>query len=152
MRSDLYQKEESKKFNEDRYKHGYMDEWPNSKKQRVFEVVRKLDLPEHGKALDFGCGNGVFTEVLRQALPKWENYGSDISKTAIENAVKRFPECSFFISDSDRSYGAKFDFLFSHHVLEHVYDIEKTISQMAELLNSKSSLLLVFPCGNKGSF
>lgn len=92
----LYNKQTSEEFYDERYTKGYMDEWPVEKKQRVFEVIRSLNLPDEGEALDFGCGNGVFTEVMRQALPKWKIYGTDISAVAIENAKARISSCIFF--------------------------------------------------------
>ncbi|MFT7344475.1 MAG: trans-aconitate methyltransferase [Lentimonas sp.] len=151
MNKVLYQKEEAKQFYENRYEGDYMDEWPIEKKQRIFNIIQNLDLPESGNAIDFGCGNGVFTEVIRQALPKWKIYGCDISQNAIENAKNRFPECTFFVSDNDRSVDLQFDFLFSHHVLEHVFDIKKTTKEIADLLSPKSFTLHIFPCGNEDS-
>ena len=151
MGQELYQKATALQFYEDRYEGGYMEEWPREKKQRVFEVIRSLSLPKTGIALDFGCGNGVFTEVLRQALPEWEIYGCDISRLAIENAQQRFPECSFFVSDNEVVTGLAFDFLFSHHVLEHVFDIQKTARELNDLLKPNACMLHVFPCGNEGS-
>ena len=152
MKTELYLKEEAKRFYENRYEMGYMDEWPKDKKQRVFEIISDLNLPERGVALDFGCGNGVFTDVMQQALPKWKIYGCDISKNAIENAKKRFPDCSFFVSDNKQSIDMKFDFLLSHHVLEHVFDIVLTMNEMNFLLKPISFVLHIFPCGNEGSF
>ena len=66
MKTELYQKEEAKQFYENRYEKGYMDEWPIDKKQRVLEIINVLNLPENGVALDFGCGNGVFTDVINK--------------------------------------------------------------------------------------
>ena len=151
MRDELYQKEKAKEFYEARYEHGYMDEWPTAKKKRVFELIRALPLPPRGKALDFGCGNGVFTEVLHQALPEWEVYGCDISTVSIENAKSRFPQCRFFISDNESIPPTKFDFLFSHHVLEHVFDIQKTMEEIDAYLKEEAGMLHIFPCGNEGS-
>lgn len=151
MKNKLYVKGESKKIYENRYANNYMDEWPTDKKQRVSEIIRILNLPERGIALDFGCGNGVFTDVLRHALPNWEIHGCDISENAVDNAKKRFPECSFFVSDNDRSHKLKYDFLFSHHVLEHVFNITKTVNEINDLLNPQSFVLHIFPCGNKDS-
>lgn len=152
MKKELYQKEEAIDFYENRYEKGYMDEWPTEKKQRVFEILRSLPLPETGEALDYGCGNGVFTDLLRQALPNWKIYGSDISQNAVKNAKIRFPECTFFVSDNDQKSEMKFDFLFSHHVLEHVFDIEKAISEINDYLNPRASILHILPCGNENSF
>jgi len=152
MKNELYQKEEAKHFYENRYEKSYMEEWPIDKKQRVFEIIRNLPLPETGIALDFGCGNGVFTDVLRQALPIWKIYGCDISMNAIINAKIRFPDCTFFVSDNDHPFDLKFDFLFSHHVLEHVFDIKKIINEINVSLKPKSFVLHIFPCGNEDSF
>lgn len=152
MKKELYQKEEAIDFYENRYENGYMDEWPTEKKQRVFEILRSLPLPETGEALDYGCGNGVFTDLLRQALPKWKIYGSDISQNAVNNAKKRFPECTFFVSDNDQKSDLQFDFLFSHHVLEHVFDIEKAMIEINNYLKPKAFIMHILPCGNENSF
>ena len=74
--SYLYDHKRSVKFYEDRYEQGYMDEWPVEKKRKVLEVIQELQLPAIGYALDFGCGNGVLTEIIRQALPSWKIYGT----------------------------------------------------------------------------
>lgn len=152
MKNDLYRKEGSKHFYDNRYEKGYMEEWSDDKLQRVFEIIIALPLPETGIALDFGCGNGIFTNVLRKALPKWKIYGCDISTNAINNAKTRFPDCTFFVSDNDHPSDLKFDFLFSHHVLEHVFDIKKTISEINIYLKHNSFVLHIFPCGNENSF
>jgi ubiquinone/menaquinone biosynthesis C-methylase UbiE len=153
MKNELYHKEEAKKFYEERYEKGYMDEWPKAKKQRILELIQELPLPKKGKAIDFGCGNGIFTEIVRQALPDWEVYGCDISTVSIENAKKRFQKCNFFVSDNESLvFPIKFDFLFSHHVLEHVFDIKMTIKEINTYLKDEASVFYVFPCGNKDSF
>jgi SAM-dependent methyltransferase len=129
-----------------------MDGWPEHKKNRIFEVIKSLNLPETGDALDFGCGNGEFSGVLRCALPKWNIYGTDISAVAIKNARERHPGCSFFLSSDKGLENKRFDFLFSHHVLEHVENINKAWSEMNHYLKEKSSIFHVLPCGNQGSF
>lgn len=149
---DLYQKAIAKEFYEERYKDGYMDEWPMEKKIKVIDVIKSLSLPKMGKGLDFGCGNGVFTNVLKQALPEWEIYGSDISEVAVKNAEERYPDCKFFVSDNEQFSELEFDFLFSHHVLEHVFDIQKTISEINVYLKTEAKMLHILPCGNENSF
>lgn len=148
---DLYDRETSIEFYEDRYSQAYMDEWPNEKKERVLEIIRSLNLPKVGDALDFGCGTGVFTEVIKKALPKWNVHGTDISSSAIEKAKQRDTDCSFFLL-SDKTLNTKFDFLFTHHVLEHVYNISTTIEEFNDLMKPSSSCLHILPCGNEFSF
>ena len=143
--------EEIKLFYDDWYSKGYMDEWPADKKNRIFEIIRSLDLPETGEALDYGCGNGVFTGILKLALPKWDVYGVDISSIAVDNAGKRYPDCLFFLPSDTRLNNKRFDFLFSHHVLEHVEDINAAWGEIDRYLKEQGSSLHVLPCGNKGS-
>ena len=148
----LYNQNQSIEFYEDRYEQGYMDEWPIEKKNKIFEVIKELQLPATGEALDFGCGNGVLSEVIRQALPAWKIYGTDISKKAIANAKIRYPDCTFFEINSSEFSQKKFDFLFTNHVIEHVYNLSDVFNQMNEYLKPISSMLHFLPCGNEGSY
>src|SRR5688572_28700533 len=81
------------RFYDERSAAGYMEDWPAWKKRRVASFIRELNLPQTGRALDFGCGQGVFTEVLRQTLPGWRVSGTDLSSEALQAARKRFPGC-----------------------------------------------------------
>ena len=148
----LYDHERSVEFYEDRYKEGYMDEWPAEKKRRIFEVIRDIQLPDDGEALDFGCGNGVLTDIIRQALPSWKVYGTDLSKQAVSNAGLRYPECTFFEANSPDFSQKKFDFIFTNHVFEHVFNLTEVFDEMNEYLKPESAMLHFLPCGNKGSY
>jgi SAM-dependent methyltransferase len=151
--SQLYDKYTAVDFYQDRYAHGYMDEWPIEKKQRIFEVILSLELPDVGEALDFGCGNGVLTSIMKQALPcGWKVYGTDISTIAVENAKKRYPECIFFVASDKEFVGKRFDFLFTHHVLEHVFNLSQVLDEIDDFLKDKTAILHILPCGNEGSF
>lgn len=147
--SRLYEEQTSKEFYDERYSKGYMEEWPAEKRRRVFEVIRELDLPAEGAALDFGCGSGVFTEVVRQALPGWRVCGTDLSAVALEQARRRVPGCEFLPAAA--AAARRFDFLFTHHVLEHVFDLEEVWRQLVGLVKPDSAMLHVLPCGNEGS-
>jgi SAM-dependent methyltransferase len=150
--AQLYDLERSIDFYESRYEHGYMEDYPARVKERIFEIIRGLGLPERGEALDFGCGNGVLTEVIRQALPMWKVFGTDLSATAIANANARFSECTFLEKDDPRLGQHRFDLLFSNHVLEHVFDMDSVLNQMNEALKPRCFVLHILPCGNPGSY
>jgi len=139
-------------FYDERYDTGYMESWPEWKCERMRELLRKLPLPKEGVALEFGCGNGVFTEVLTQALPGWKVFGTDISANALDNARRRVPAAQFFLADSQAATDHTFDLVFTHHVLEHVFDLSATLDQVDAYLKPSASVLHVLPCGNPGSF
>ena len=141
-------------YYEQRYAGGYLRSWRPEKTQKLFELLSELGLPRHGKALDFGCGNGVLTNIIKTALPEWDIYGCDISQVAIANARQAYRECSFFLHTHDISqeYRNQFDLLFTHHVLEHVPDCEQTFLEMNAYLKTDSRMFHILPCGNPGSF
>lgn len=148
----LYTKGASVDFYQKRYRKGYMDEWPKDKKRKLIEVIRSLKFPESGEALDYGCGNGVLTEVFKQTLPGWDVYGTDISAVAIENAKKTYPDCTFFVSGDKMYASKKFSLLITHHVLEHVYDLQQAFKEITAYTSNASAMLHILPCGNEGSF
>lgn len=150
--TNLYSKKASIDFYQKRYSKGYMDEWPKDRKRRIAEVIISLDLPSSGEVLDYGCGNGVLTDVFRQTLPGWKVYGADISSVAIANAKINYPECNFFVTGDKNFENKIFSLLLTHHVLEHVYDLQQAIEEMIGFTSNTSAMLHILPCGNEGSF
>ena len=149
---NLYDSKSSLKFYEERYSGDYMRDWPESKKKKVTQIIKEINLPAYGEALDFGCGNGVFTEVIRTCLPNWKVYGTDISSNAINNAKRRFPDCIFF-DNSEKNYKKKsFDFIFTNHVIEHVFDLSEVLNEMNTYMKLNSYMLHFLPCGNPNSY
>ncbi|RJR43903.1 MAG: class I SAM-dependent methyltransferase [Deltaproteobacteria bacterium] len=155
---DLHDKETSEHHYDEKYAHKagflsqeYMAEWKDEKKDRITDLIAKLSLPPKGEALDFGCGSGVLTEVIRKALPGYQVYGTDLSQAALDKARERYPGCTFFHADDARYNKKKFDFLFTHHVLEHVYDLQEVAGEIAHYLKPAAVMLHILPCGNEGS-
>src|ERR1700754_1131853 len=142
---NLHEKEVAVEFYDERYRQGYMEEWDETKKFKVREVIRQLNLPATGKALDFGCGNGVFTIILKELLPSWEIYGVEISPIAVRNARAHFPSCHFFAADEADKYKHRFDLLFSHHVIEHVQELDETLQVIDSYCKPSSFQLHIFP-------
>ena len=139
-------------FYDARYKEGYMAAWDRERLALICECIQAAALPARGVALDFGCGQGIFTQLLKRALPGWEVYGCDISAAAIASAQARFPDCVFFEAGTPPVAGFKCDFIFTHHVLEHVLDLPATLEQMQSYLQPAAHQLHILPCGNRGSF
>jgi SAM-dependent methyltransferase len=137
-------------FYDARYQGGYLDDWPAWKKRRIREVLAALKLPPAGRALDFGCGQGVLTQVVKETLPGWDVYGCDLSPVAVDLARGRYPDCRFFVG-GDRDAPSGFDLLLTHHVLEHVVDLERVMAELAGLTAPSARMVHVLPCGNPGS-
>ena len=138
-------------FYDIRYQNNYMESWPVEKCSRVENLLRVLRLPENGCVLDFGCGAGVFTSVLKSALPNWEVAGTDISITALQIAAANNPDCRFYRLDELKKVNGQFDFIFTHHVLEHVPDLTATAEMFSQLLKPSGAMLHILPCADPGS-
>lgn len=137
---------------DNRYAKGYMTSPRVVERKRIAEVIKSIKLPKVGIALDFGCGKGDFTILLKELLPGWQIVGIDISEVALAKARELYSGINFysfeeFFNKSD----FKFNFIFSHHVLEYVSDLEYAFSQLDRLSNDSCIMLHVIPCGNSGS-
>lgn len=106
------------------------------------------------RILDYGCGQGKWTSLLREVFSNAEIVGIDISGVAIEKAANKHSECRFLAFDGVRAplADAEFDLVFSFHVLEHVLEIDASIHDIARLLRPDGYACIIFPCGNKNSF
>lgn len=139
-----------------RYAGGYMDRWETERRDRLRCVLRTVVLPERPRILDYGCGSGALTSLLAACWPGATVVGVDVSATAIAHAQARHPgaDLRFALLDDAflRDHAGQFDFVFSHHVLEHVFDLEATVRDLVGLLTAKGRMLHALPCGNPGSF
>ena len=148
---DLSNRKASAEFYENRYTHGYMGYWSAFEKERLLSLIRELNFPVSGKALDFGCGRGIFTAIFLEALPGWEIYGCDISPEAIGFAQRNNSSIHFFVLGSAEFAEERFDFIHSHHVLEHTFNEKITASEMCAFAAPKCTMLHSLPCNHEGS-
>lgn len=139
-----------------RYAAGYMDRWEAERHDRLREVLATIQLPARPRILDYGCGSGSLTALLAACWPDAQVVGVDVSATAVAHARQRHrdPRLQFATLDAAfvREAAGTFDFVFSHHVLEHVFDLDASLAELARLLAPSGRMLHVLPCGNAGSF
>jgi SAM-dependent methyltransferase len=139
-------------YYETRFESGYMSFWSPLQRRRVEDTIRQASLPNVGAALDFGCGQGVMTEVLADSLGAgWTVTGTDISKLALRFAAHRLPGSTFLSLEDIRSTGQGFELVFTHHVLEHVEDLQATLLIVDGLVQPGGFVLHALPCGNPQS-
>lgn len=149
---ELRDKQVSAEFYDERHAEGYMDEHDALRKQQCLDVLRNLPIPDTGSVLDFGCGKGVLTALVKEALPRWDVYGTDLSSFAVNMARGSYPDCTFFSPGAQEFAGKKFDLLFTHHVLEHVWDLTDALIDIDGYLKPDCGVVHCMPCGNPGSF
>lgn len=153
-------KESLKQHYDDLYIGDYMDvdsfsTWAHDglAEYRVKQTLEHVkDTPR--KILDYGCGQGKWTPLLRSVFPNAEIVGIDISEVAIAKASCKFPHSRFLTLKGDQAplADSSFDLIFSFHVLEHALDIAAPIKDIGRLLHPGGYACIIFPCGNKHSF
>lgn len=141
-------------YYDDRYRAGYMEKWDEVKVSIIRTILRKTKMVETATIIDYGCGSGFFTRIIKEEFPKGRVIGVDISSNALRIAKSRSNNIEYYLLNNINDYvkTSSCNFIFSHHVLEHVYDLENTASSMQQLLAPGGFMLHVLPCANPGSF
>jgi SAM-dependent methyltransferase len=107
------------------------------------KMTAEIDLPEQGRALDIGCGNGNFIRSLSAIRPKWRLNGAEYN-TLYEGEVLSIPGVEkFFSCDLDKIPGP-FDFVSLIHVLEHIENPVPFLKKIAAVA-PKGTLLIEVP-------
>lgn len=101
------------------------------------------------KLLDVGCGSGGYINLsyYKELEKEYRIYGIDFLEENIISIKKRYPGGSFRVGDvhnlpfKDNS----FDAILARHVLEHVYNIEKTIREIKRVCKKNALLFVAVP-------
>jgi 2-polyprenyl-3-methyl-5-hydroxy-6-metoxy-1,4-benzoquinol methylase len=122
---------------------------------KLYKIVRnytlkgKLDLiAKHstkGNLLDYGCGTGMFLSVAKSST--WNAYGiepdSGARKFAVEdNKMMVYPDVE---TAHSMLKDTQFNCITLWHVLEHVTDLNETLSWFNHKLNSNGALIIAVP-------
>lgn len=115
---------------------------------RNYTLKQKLKLissyVSRGTMLDYGCGTGMFLNVCKN--DGWETYGMEpddnARKMSIEKGLDVFSDKD---KVSDRIADKKFNAITLWHVLEHVTDMEATLSFFKSKLNDDGVLIIAVP-------
>jgi len=83
-------------------------------------------------ALEIGCGTGIYPIKNKKLFENIQYCGIDISSTAIEYC-KNNSNFEFICGDFIKiEFDRKFDLVFTHAVIDHVYDINQFVSKIVD--------------------
>jgi 2-polyprenyl-3-methyl-5-hydroxy-6-metoxy-1,4-benzoquinol methylase len=100
-------------------------------------------LPEGGRLLDLGCGNGSF--LLRARSAGWQTLGVDLDSKAINAAEKLGLDARLGGVETLDPDTEQFDVITMSHVIEHVHDPVEVLTACAALLRRGGLLWLETP-------
>lgn len=128
-------------FNSKRYDKAFhlytMDE---VKMRSVLELIGK-----NKKVIDLGCGDGFMMERIRSAGNSVD--GVEICTAAVGSARKK----GFTVYDLNLNHDwakeipAKYDVAFGGEIIEHIFDTDKFLKNIKEVLKPKGALILTTP-------
>jgi len=99
-------------------------------------------VPKKGRLLDFGCGTGHFLKKADKG--GWETVGFEPNPHAAKIAREE-NQLNIYYQLEDLEAEKKFDAITLFHVLEHVHDLNETISYLQAKLKKRGSLLVAVP-------
>lgn len=100
------------------------------------------------KVIDFGCGVGVFTKLVKETYPDCEVWGTDISDQAIEDNKKENPDINYhhaYIGDQKFLPKEYFDVVFSGETIEHLDEPETLLQEAYSALKQGGKLVITTP-------
>jgi len=111
---------------------------------RLYKIIGKTDSP---KLLDIGCSTGWITSLSKES-------GFEVTGLEANSYVANYGRKKYAIKIiegfiEDLNTDEKFDAVTMFHVLEHIADPRKMLSQVHGLLDERGKLLVVIP--NAGS-
>jgi 2-polyprenyl-3-methyl-5-hydroxy-6-metoxy-1,4-benzoquinol methylase len=113
---------------------------------RNYSIQKKLKLIARyntsGSLLDYGCGTGQFLLTAKQK--GWLCAGVEPSSEARQKI-----HSSLTVHESLETITTKFDVITLWHVLEHVHDLNGTLTKLRTLLNPGGTIFIAVP--NHGS-
>jgi SAM-dependent methyltransferase len=101
-------------------------------------------LPQTGRALDVGCGNGPTLRALARLAPGWDLYGHDISDCEADAlaSIPGFRE--LFVGDVDIIEGT-FDLIAFCHSVEHIPSPVQSLAALRSKLAPGGRLVVEVP-------
>jgi SAM-dependent methyltransferase len=102
-------------------------------------------LPEVGKLLDIGTGNGAVLKSASQLLPKWKFSAFDVNDKSKGEILEISQVVDFYSGNIQTLPKAEFNLIVLWHVLEHIPEPGDFLLQLRECLAEGGLLLIQVP-------
>jgi SAM-dependent methyltransferase len=115
---------------------------------RLAEVV---EIPNEGRLIDIGCGNGGFLRAFNRRHPRWRLSGSEFDqKHRVE--IESIPGVEAFFSGEVEELPGQFNLCSLIHVLEHIEAPRKFLEAVRTKLKPGGLLIIELPSFSQNPF
>jgi SAM-dependent methyltransferase len=117
----------------------------SSRSAHLLQRLRsQVELPDTGRLLDVGCGNGAFLRAFSLALPHWSLRGTELN-TRYQQEIESIPGVEALHVGGPAEVPGCFDLIALVHVLEHVPEPRKLLAELWDKLEFGGVLVLQVP-------
>jgi ubiquinone/menaquinone biosynthesis C-methylase UbiE len=117
--------------------------------KRISEEIFKFIKPQYKTLIDIGCGDGSYTNEIKQNFPNLEVRGFDPASKAVEKATTIYPDVIFetvnLLDENLQIPAVKYDVGIIRGVLHHLSDQQKAIENAFKLTDN---IIIMEPNGN----
>ncbi|MVM34748.1 methyltransferase domain-containing protein [Spirosoma sp. HMF4905] len=117
--------------------------------KRISDEIFKFIKPSYKTLVDIGCGDGMYTNNIKQNFPELDVHGFDPADSAIQIAKQNYPDVKFetinLLDDQLIAPARKYDVAVIRGVLHHLSDQQKAITNAFKLADN---LIIMEPNGN----
>lgn len=93
------------------------------------------------KILDVGCSDGQVSIMLKNG--KNTVYGIDVALKAVSKAIERGIIAKVATADNIPFEDGRFDVIFCSHVIEHIFDTQKTLKEFNRVLKKDGKVIII---------
>lgn len=123
--------------------------------EKLYQQIRKITLvgkrnlinrvsgTKQGCLLDYGCGTGAFLHEMMQ--DGWQVDGIEPDEGARGKAEKAIGKSIGLPDDLYGMSSSRYDVITMWHVLEHVHELNSTLSELKRLLKPNAHLIVAVP-------
>ncbi len=118
-----------------------LDKW--QQRNNLSKRLKRIQLAPGSKALDFGCGTGLFARVFEKEGFKY--WGYDVDDRLTTFASRFYPGCSFTTSDDMLKNQAPFDLIIANCCFHHIDDtlLSSELKRIKSLLADHGTFFVI---------
>jgi len=121
--------------------------WFISRRDIIFFLIKKMDLPKDAKILEIGCSGGSLMKILNEN--GYHNItGIDISEDAINLCKERGVDAKVMDGAKILFEDNKFDLIIASDILEHIKNEGAALSEWNRVLKTSGKLIIFVPAFN----
>ncbi len=107
-------------------------------------LTSQVRVPEQGKILDFGCGNGALLRSFHSLRPDWALVGADLKDEFSVPVTSISPNAQYYMGDLAGLDGS-FDMVTLLHCIEHITEPVEILKQLKDKLSDNGLLYIQVP-------